>query len=100
MALTVPALLAGSEAASLDRAGYRRAALPAFDLSLDVGFILDGELYRVGDNAVRAGAPTHFAVPFRPPDPSARSNWGVPPSTTRKRPTVRQHVYRPEGHSG
>src|SRR3546814_4281786 len=63
MALTVPALLAGSEAASLDRAGYRRADLHAFDLSLDGGFILDGELYRGGDIAVRAGAPIDFAVP-------------------------------------
>ncbi|RIA36631.1 diacylglycerol kinase-like protein [Hephaestia caeni] len=63
MALTVPALLAGSEAASLDRAGYRRADLHAFDLSLEGGFILDGELYRGGDITVRAGAPIDFAVP-------------------------------------
>ncbi|HVJ00108.1 MAG TPA: acylglycerol kinase family protein [Sphingomonas sp.] len=63
MAVTVPALLAGSEGAWLDRAGYRRTDLRAFDLSLDGGFILDGELYRGGDLTVRSGAPIDFAVP-------------------------------------
>src|SRR3546814_3493686 len=65
MALTVPALLDGSEAASLDRAGYRRADLHALDPSLEGGLILDGELYGGGDIVARAGAPHAFAVQRR-----------------------------------
>jgi hypothetical protein len=63
MAVAVPALLAGSEGRWLERAGYHRIDPHAFDLSLDGGFILDGELYKGGDLSIRTGAPIEFAVP-------------------------------------
>lgn len=63
MLLHVPALLAGSESPSLDRAGYHRNDAHAFDLTLDGDFILDGEHYPGGALTVATGAPLAFAVP-------------------------------------
>ncbi|MGN6377257.1 MAG: hypothetical protein ACTHMG_17110, partial [Sphingomonas sp.] len=63
MAVAVPALLAGSEAPWLDRLGYHRGAPETFSLTLDGGFILDGELYAGGELTVRRGAPMEFIVP-------------------------------------
>lgn len=63
MLVSVPALLAGSEAAWLSRAGYHRANADTLHLSLDGGFILDGELYRGGDLILKKGAALNFATP-------------------------------------
>ncbi|TPG42794.1 diacylglycerol kinase [Sphingomonas koreensis] len=63
MALSVPALLAGSEADWLKKAGYHRGDPRSFELSVENGFILDGEHYPGGDLTVRIGEPLHFAVP-------------------------------------
>lgn len=60
---TLPALLMGSEAAWLERSGYHRADLDSLRLSLDTGFILDGETYEGGDFTIRQGAPIDFVVP-------------------------------------
>lgn len=59
----VPLVLSGRESAWLDRAGYHRGDCDSFDLSLERGFILDGELYAGGDLTVRRGAPIRFVVP-------------------------------------
>lgn len=56
-------LLMGSEAAWLDDWGYHRADPGPFELTLDGDFVLDGEQYRGGELAIRAGAPLQFAVP-------------------------------------
>lgn len=58
-----PAVVAGSEAAWLDRAGYHRLETTGFDLDLDRGFILDGELYPGGALTVRQGPALSFVVP-------------------------------------
>lgn len=58
-----PAVVAGSAAAWLDRAGYHRLETTGFDLSLEKGFILDGELYAGGDLSVRQGPKLSFIVP-------------------------------------
>jgi len=63
MLAAVPLLLAGSATGWLDRAGYHRRDVRAFDLSLDGGFVLDGELYKGGDLSIRTGAAIEFAVP-------------------------------------
>ncbi|MGK6319059.1 diacylglycerol/lipid kinase family protein [Sphingomonas sp. DT-204] len=56
-------LLTGSEASWLDDWGYHRADPGPFELTLDGDFVLDGEQYRGGALAIRAGAPLQFAVP-------------------------------------
>lgn len=61
--LTVPALLAGSESAWLERLGYHRADVDRMRLSLDTDFILDGESYAGGDLSIARGAPVDFVVP-------------------------------------
>jgi len=61
--LGAPAVVAGSEAAWLETAGYHRLETTGFDLSLDKGFILDGELYSGGDLSVRQGPKLSFIVP-------------------------------------
>jgi hypothetical protein len=63
MLASVPLLLAGWATGWLGRAGYHRRDLRAFDVSLDGGFILDGELYRGGELSIRTGAAIEFAVP-------------------------------------
>jgi diacylglycerol kinase family enzyme len=63
MLAAVPALLAGSEAAWLDRAGYHRATADSLHLSLAGGFILDGEFYPGGGLLLKKGAALTFATP-------------------------------------
>lgn len=63
MPLSVPALLSGASPRWLEKAGYHRGDPTSFSLSLDGGFILDGELYAGGDMTVRQGAPLRFVVP-------------------------------------
>ncbi|MFV0625286.1 diacylglycerol/lipid kinase family protein [Sphingomonas sp. ac-8] len=63
LARAVPALLRGSQAAWLETAGYRRHDVGAFTLTLDGGFILDGELYEGGTLTVRQGTPLQFVTP-------------------------------------
>lgn len=57
------ALLGGSEAAWLERAGYHRIDAPALDLDLDGEFILDGETFPAGQYRVIEAAPISFVVP-------------------------------------
>ena len=59
----VPALLAGSEAAWLNGAGYRRVDAPGFDVDLPSGFILDGEVFPGGRFRVTEAPPLRFVVP-------------------------------------
>jgi diacylglycerol kinase (ATP) len=63
LARAVPALLRGSEAAWLEKAGYRRHDVSSFTITLDGGFILDGELYEGGTLTVRQSAPLEFVTP-------------------------------------
>jgi hypothetical protein len=63
LAAATPLIVAGSPAAWLDRAGYHRIDAPALELSMDSGFILDGEIYPGGDLIVREGKPIRFVVP-------------------------------------
>ncbi len=61
--LTLPALLAGSEKDWLRRAGYHRGDVDRLDVTLDGGFILDGEAYEGGALIIAKGAPLDFFVP-------------------------------------
>ena len=63
LAAVVPALLAGSEAAWLERAGYHRADSAGLDVELESGFILDGEIFPPGAYRVARAAPISFVVP-------------------------------------
>jgi len=63
LAAATPLIVTGSPAAWLDRAGYHRIDAPSLDLSMDSGFILDGEIYPGGDLIVREGKPLRFVVP-------------------------------------
>jgi hypothetical protein len=63
MAAAVPALLGGSEAAWLERAGYHRVDAPAIDLDLDGRFILDGEIFPAGSYRLVEAPPLSFVVP-------------------------------------
>ncbi|MEG8025127.1 hypothetical protein QP162_13160 [Sphingomonas aurantiaca] len=63
LAAATPLIVAGSPAAWLDRAGYHRIDSPSFDLSIDSGFILDGEVYAGGDLIVREARALSFVVP-------------------------------------
>lgn len=58
-----PLVVAGSEAAWLGRAGYHRLETTGFDLELERGFILDGELFPGGAFSVRLGPKLSFVVP-------------------------------------
>lgn len=60
---TLPALLAGSEAAWLDRSGYHRCTTSSVRLEFDSGFVLDGETYPGGDLTLAEGEPLDFVVP-------------------------------------
>ncbi|MDP1027543.1 diacylglycerol kinase family protein [Sphingomonas sp. KR1UV-12] len=61
--VTVPALLGGSEAAWLKRAGFHNRDAAAFDVTPDDGFILDGELFAGGQLSVHQGPVLSFVVP-------------------------------------
>ena len=63
LASTVPFLLAGHEGAWLERRDYHRIDASAFDVALDAGFILDGEVFPGGAYRVAEGAPLRFVVP-------------------------------------
>lgn len=63
MLAAAPALLAGSEGAWLDRAGYHRDDIQTMRIALDSEFILDGERYPGGELIVRQGRPIDFIVP-------------------------------------
>ena len=56
-------LLAGSEAAWLERAGFHRVDAPSVDLDVEGGFILDGEEFPGGAYRLSEGAPISFVVP-------------------------------------
>ena len=59
----VPVLLAGRDAPWLAKCGYRRDDLAAFEVASPGDFVLDGEIYRGGDYAVRQGPELEFVVP-------------------------------------
>ena len=61
--IAAPALLAGSEADWLRRAGYHRIDADRLDVTLGGGFILDGEAYEGGALSIARGAPLDFVVP-------------------------------------
>lgn len=63
MMLATPALLAGSVAPWLARAGYHHIAAAQFDIALDEGFILDGEHFPGGALTVRQGPALAFVTP-------------------------------------
>jgi diacylglycerol kinase family enzyme len=63
LARAVPALLRGSEAPRLRENGYRHHDVQSFTVTLDGGFILDGELYDGGTLTVRQGTPLEFVIP-------------------------------------
>ncbi|MFD1786832.1 diacylglycerol/lipid kinase family protein [Sphingomonas floccifaciens] len=63
LATSVPFLLAGHEGAWLEARGYHRIDASAFDMDLDAGFILDGEIFPGGTYRVSQGAPLRFVVP-------------------------------------
>lgn len=58
-----PAVLTGSDAPWLEAAGYHRLETTGFDLTLERGFILDGELFPGGTLSVRQGPKLSFVVP-------------------------------------
>ena len=58
-----PAVVTGSKAAWLDAAGYHRLETTGFDVTLERGFILDGELFPGGALSVRQGPKLSFIVP-------------------------------------
>ena len=58
----IPALLAGSEAPWLAKAGYRRADVARFGVSTTGDFVLDGEIYPGGDLTVRQGPDLEFVM--------------------------------------
>lgn len=58
-----PAIIAGADAPWLDGAGYHRVETTGFDVTLDQGFILDGEHYPGGTLSVRLGPLLSFVVP-------------------------------------
>jgi len=66
LGLTLPALLAGSEAGWIGDHGYHRADTGRFRLRLDAEFVLDGETYAGGDLGIRRGAPLAFLSPAGP----------------------------------
>ena len=58
-----PAVIVGWEPAWMDKAGYHRREITGFDLALERGFILDGELFPGGALSVRQGPKLSFVVP-------------------------------------
>lgn len=64
MPLSTPAVLFGREGGWLERAGYHHCHdTPAFRLTLQDGFVLDGETFPARAVTVRTGAPIRFVVP-------------------------------------
>ena len=63
MLVSVPMLLAGSEAEWLAQAGYHRTTAETLGLSMQDGFILDGEFYPGGNLTLKNGAALNFATP-------------------------------------
>lgn len=63
IAQAVPAILMGLEWAWLRRAGYDRQDARRIDVTLDNGFVLDGETFDGGRLSLRQGAPLSFIVP-------------------------------------
>lgn len=59
----LPALLGGGARAWLRDAGYHRDDHDRIDLSLEGGFVLDGETFAGGDLSLRQGRPMRFVVP-------------------------------------
>ncbi len=57
------ALLSGSEAAWLERAGFHRCDPHSVDMDLDGDFILDGERFQAGRITLSSGDPIRFVVP-------------------------------------
>jgi hypothetical protein len=58
-----PAVLAGSQAAWLERLGYHRGDFTRLSLSLDTGFILDGEQYPGSRLTLARGRAIDFVIP-------------------------------------
>jgi diacylglycerol kinase (ATP) len=63
LAAAAPLIVAGSPAKWLDRAGYHRIDPDSLDVTMDAGFILDGEVYPGGALTIRQAAPISFVVP-------------------------------------
>jgi len=63
LATSVPWLLSGSEVAWLEERGYHRIDADAAEITLDDGFILDGEIFPGGAYTMRRGAPLRFVAP-------------------------------------
>ena len=64
MPVVAPAILMGRESGWLNRMGYHRLNdLKPSQVTLENGFILDGELFPGGTMSVRAGTPLRFVVP-------------------------------------
>ena len=61
--ITAPLILLGRMRRFLERLGYRRHHGADYSVSLDGGFILDGEMYPGGDLRLRTGVPLEFVVP-------------------------------------
>lgn len=58
----VPAVLAGSVAPWIERAGFRRYDTPSLGVSAAGSFVLDGEIYPAGDLTVRQGPDIEFVM--------------------------------------
>jgi Diacylglycerol kinase catalytic domain len=58
-----PMILAGRSRPWLEAAGYHRDDADVFDITLDGGFIIDGEAFPGGVLSLRQGAPISFALP-------------------------------------
>lgn len=63
LALTVPALLMGSEARWIEDRGYHRVDADTVEIDLAAGFILDGEIFPGGAYTLRRAAPLRFVAP-------------------------------------
>lgn len=60
---SVPWLLAGNEGRWLEERGYHRVDADALDITLDDGFILDGEIFPGGAYTMRRGETLRFVAP-------------------------------------
>jgi diacylglycerol kinase (ATP) len=59
----LPALLGGTDRGWLASAGYHREDAERIDVTLNSGFILDGEMFEGGEISLRQGAAITFVVP-------------------------------------